>query len=219
MTTQTGRGRATGRLEPGCGGTRRADMTNGAPCKGGRKGLGPGATQGAPRRARQTGVVAVLTIGTRYAAEAAHRVWPCPSIRRHQCDRRELHSDDVYVRSHTRRRWFRMEGYSPTPRISVGVCRGAGERDARVRRRRKCQSARQQPPQIGARAEGRLAWPQAPSPSGHLCKAPRSSYPRVALPRIPALAAPSVETAYRVLPCPGWSTFRRGLRGRRWRRC
>jgi len=30
-------------------------------------------------------------------------------------------------------------------------------------------------------SEGRLAWPQAPSPSGHLCKPPRPTQPRVAL--------------------------------------
>ncbi len=32
---------------------------------------------------------------------------------------------------------------------------------------------------LGARSEGRLAWPPPPSPSGHLCKAPRPRKPRV----------------------------------------
>ena len=40
---------------------------------------------------------------------------------------------------------------------------------------------------LGASAEGRLAWPQASSPSGHLCKAPRPQKPRVAFRRAPYL--------------------------------
>ena len=51
-------------VTPGRGGTRRGGATDGAPCKGGRKGWGPEATQGAPRSSRQSGVVAVLPIGT-----------------------------------------------------------------------------------------------------------------------------------------------------------
>ncbi len=86
MTTQTGRGRPSGRLEPGRGGTRHAAMTNGAPCKGVRKGLRPGATQGAPRRARQTAVVAVLQFGTCDVAISAHRVPPHPYTRQHLRD-------------------------------------------------------------------------------------------------------------------------------------
>ena len=38
---------------------------------------------------------------------------------------------------------------------------------------------------LGASAEGRLAWPPASSPSGHLCKPTRPRDPRVALPRAP----------------------------------
>ena len=40
---------------------------------------------------------------------------------------------------------------------------------------------------LGASAEGRRAWPQAPSPSSHLCRPPRPTKPRVALRRTPAL--------------------------------
>jgi len=38
---------------------------------------------------------------------------------------------------------------------------------------------------LGASAEGRLAWPQASSPSGHLCKPTRPQGPRVAFHRAP----------------------------------
>jgi len=41
------------------------------------------------------------------------------------------------------------------------------------------------PLRLGASAEGRLAWPQAPSPSGHLCKPTRPQDPRVAFRRAP----------------------------------
>ena len=40
---------------------------------------------------------------------------------------------------------------------------------------------------LGASAEGRLAWPQASSPSGHLCKPTRPQDPRVAFRRAPYL--------------------------------
>ncbi len=53
-------------------------------------------------------------------------------------------------------------------------------RDVGRSRRRVCQSARQRPPRIGACDEARLAWPQASSPSGHLCKPSRSAQPHVA---------------------------------------
>ena len=42
-------------------------------------------------------------------------------------------------------------------------------------------------PRLGASAEGRLAWPQAPSPSGHLCKPTRPQGPRVVFPRAPVI--------------------------------
>jgi hypothetical protein len=175
---------------PGHGKTRYAVSADGAPCKGGWKNWRPGATQGAPRTSRQSSVVAVLTIGTRYAAETAHRVLPCPSIRRHGCDHPQPHSEDVYVRFRESPWMDPYGGCSPNPRIYAGVCRGAGERDARIWRRRKCQTAGQQPPQFGARAEARLAWSKLPSASDHFCKPSRSSYPRVVFPRAPALAAP-----------------------------
>jgi hypothetical protein len=56
---------------------------------------------------------------------------------------------------------------------------------------------------LGASAEGRLAWPQASSPSGHFCKPTRPQGHRAVLRRTPC--APSVETAYRVPPRPGSS--------------
>jgi hypothetical protein len=40
-------------------------------------------------------------------------------------------------------------------------------------------------PRLGASAEGRLAWPQVLSPSGHLCKPTRPRGPRIALRRAP----------------------------------
>ncbi len=49
---------------PGRRRTRRGGSTDGAPCKGGRSGLRPEATQGAPRSSRQSGVEAVLPIVT-----------------------------------------------------------------------------------------------------------------------------------------------------------
>jgi hypothetical protein len=41
-------------------------------------------------------------------------------------------------------------------------------------------------PRLGASAEGRLAWPQASSPSGHVCKPTRPSHPPVALRHAPS---------------------------------
>jgi hypothetical protein len=38
---------------------------------------------------------------------------------------------------------------------------------------------------LGASAEGRLAWPQASSPSGHVCKPPRPLGPHIALRHVP----------------------------------
>ncbi len=60
------------------------------------------------------------------------------------------------------------------------------------------------PPPIGASSEGRLAWPQASSPSGHLRKAPRPTQPRVAPFSAPrnaresshGLASPNVSQAF-----------------------
>ena len=40
---------------------------------------------------------------------------------------------------------------------------------------------------LGASAEGRLAWPQASSPSGHICKPPRPAQPRVVFPKDPCI--------------------------------
>ena len=40
---------------------------------------------------------------------------------------------------------------------------------------------------LGASAEGRRAWPQAPSPSGHICRPPRPQGFRVAFPRAPVI--------------------------------
>jgi hypothetical protein len=40
-------------------------------------------------------------------------------------------------------------------------------------------------PRLGASAEGRLAWPQASSPSGHFCKPARPPHPPVAPHRTP----------------------------------
>jgi hypothetical protein len=42
---------------------------------------------------------------------------------------------------------------------------------------------------LGASAEGRLAWPQASSPSGHTCKPTRPSHPPVAPHRTPGPTA------------------------------
>jgi len=71
--------------------------------------------------------------------------------------------------------------------------RGAEKRrDGGRSRRRKCQSARQQPPQIGARAEARLAWSPPSSPTDQICKPSRSTQARVApfsAPRYEAWAA------------------------------
>ena len=61
--------------------TRYEVSSNGAPCKGGRKGLKPGATQGAPRYSRQSAVVARMAACHSCAAETPHRVSLCPSIR------------------------------------------------------------------------------------------------------------------------------------------
>ena len=63
--------------------------------------------------------------------------------------------------------------------------RGLGERDARIQRRVSDDRPCKQPPPIGASTEGRLAWPQLPSPSGHVCKPPRPWDPRVAFPQAP----------------------------------
>jgi hypothetical protein len=83
------------------------------------------------------------------------------------------------------------------------------------------------PVRLGASAEGRLAWPQAPSPSGHACKPTRPLGPHIALrhaPRAPIgrerrgaacvapgpkplrpplQAAPSAEPPRRAPPRPG----------------
>ncbi len=75
-------------------------MTNGAACTRGRKGLGPGATQAAPRRARQTAVVAVLQFGTCDVATSPHRVPPHPYIRQRICEG-WVHPS---IRNHLRRR-------------------------------------------------------------------------------------------------------------------
>jgi hypothetical protein len=71
--------------------------------------------------------------------------------------------------------------------------------DMALSRRRKCQSARQQPPQIGARAEARLAWPDPASSSGHLCRPSRSQHPRVAAPRAPVLLVDDLRPASHAL--------------------
>ncbi len=55
--------------------------------------------------------------------------------------------------------------------------RGSEKRDGGWSGRAKCQSARQQPPPIGAPPEARLAWPDPPSSSGHLCKPSRPVKP------------------------------------------
>jgi len=62
---------------------------------------------------------------------------------------------------------------------------------------------------LGASAEGRLAWPQAPSPSGHLCKPTRPQGPRIAFRRAPVAPTDThphrPETRSRKLPrnsCP-----------------
>ena len=69
----------------------------------------------------------------------------------------------------------------PALRHECRCVEGPGKRrDMGRSRRRKCQSARQQPPQIGARAEARLAWSKLPSASEHKCKPSRSAQPRVA---------------------------------------
>ena len=46
------------------------------------------------------------------------------------------------------------------------------------------------PLRLGASAEGRLAWPKLPSPSGHLCKPTRPAEPRVAFRRAPVRPTP-----------------------------
>ncbi len=46
------------------------------------------------------------------------------------------------------------------------------------------------PLRLGASAEGRLAWPKLPSPSGHLCKPTRPAEPRVAFRRAPGRPTP-----------------------------
>ena len=46
---------------------------------------------------------------------------------------------------------------------------------------------------MGASAEARLAWPQAPSPSGHLCKPTRPQGPRVVFRRAPILDSDFVQ--------------------------
>ena len=66
---------------------------------------------------------------------------------------------------------------------------GAGKRVMGWSRRRKCQSARQQPAPIGARAEARLAWSKPSSASDHICKPSRSSNPRIVFPRVPVTPA------------------------------
>ena len=72
--------------------------------------------------------------------------------------------------------------------------RGPREGDAGVRRRRKCQLARQQPAPVGARAEARLAWSKLASASDHICKPSRSAHSRVAFPRAPFLKQKSRST-------------------------
>ncbi len=80
---------------------------------------------------------------------------------------------------------------------------GHGEREAGIRRRRKCHSACVQPPPIGARVEARLAWPEPASSSGHVCKPSRSSDPRVVFPvprfythRSSAVTPPTVTVSF-----------------------
>jgi hypothetical protein len=53
------------------------------------------------------------------------------------------------------------------------------------------------PLRLGASAEGRLAWPKLPSPSGHLCKPTRPAEPRVAF---RPLALPLTLTLTLALP-------------------
>jgi pyruvate dehydrogenase complex dihydrolipoamide acetyltransferase long form len=69
--------------EPGHGEARRGASADGAPCKGGRRDWGRGATQGAPRSSRQSAVVAVMAACHSHAAEPPHRTPPCPSTRKH----------------------------------------------------------------------------------------------------------------------------------------
>jgi hypothetical protein len=184
-------------------------MTNGAPCKGVRKGLKPGATQGAPRRARQTAVVAVLQFGTCDVAVPAHRAPPHPYIRQHICEGSGCTPPygTIYDAYETVRRHHQSAAHAG--RTDVDVWRGTAKRAARLQRRTECQSSKQQPPTIGARSEGRLAWPHAPSSSGHACKAPRPMKPRIVFGRAPGvyrllLLEEFPEQAWSLAVTPGW---------------
>jgi hypothetical protein len=63
---------------------RHGAASNGAACKGGRRGLRPEATQAAPRSSRQSEVVAVLPIVTHTPTPPISRLFPRPSIRRQE---------------------------------------------------------------------------------------------------------------------------------------
>ena len=73
-------------------------------------------------------------------------------------------------------------------------------------------------PRLGASAEGRLAWPQAPSPSGHLCKPTRPQGPRVVFRRTPvacehARREPFSDRVDLLVPISARSWCRHGVAG------
>ena len=72
----------------------------------------------------------------------------------------------------------RPEARGPRLRLTLIPYEGARKaRDMGWRGRAKCQSAWLQPPPIGAPPEARLAWPDPPCSSGHLCKPSRPVKP------------------------------------------